>query len=174
MSLQIRPTEAKDLPAIVEVYNHAVRETLTTLDTEQRSIEQMTEWLAAHRRGRYCAFTGTIDGEVVGYTSLSPFAPRGGYLASAEASTYVSPNAQGRQVGGQLTRFVTEEAVRRGFTTVLGMLTANNDASRRMIERIGYSPAGEWKAIGVKNGVLIDMLLYQYRIAANEAGYERL
>ena len=174
MTLHIRPTEEGDLPALTAIYNHAVEQTLTTLDTDPKSLEQMARWLADHDGERYCAVTAVDDGAIVGYASLSPFAPRGGYLASAEVSTYVAPEAQGRGVGARLTRFVTDEAVRRGFTTVLGMLTANNHASQRMIERIGYKPSGAWSAIGVKQGVLIDMLMFQYRIPQNEAGFERL
>lgn len=174
MTLHIRPTEVGDLPALVRIYNHAVERTLTTLDTDPKSLEQMAKWLADHQGGRYCAVTAVDAGEVVGYASLSPFAARGGYLASAEVSTYVAPAAQGGRIGARLTQFVTDEAVRRGFTTVLGMLTANNHASRRMIERIGYEPSGAWNAIGVKHGVLIDMLMYQFRIPENEAGFERL
>src|SRR5581483_7650310 len=40
----IRPARAEDLPRLVEIYNHYVRETAITFDLEPWSVEQRRPW----------------------------------------------------------------------------------------------------------------------------------
>ncbi|QTR04058.1 hypothetical protein J7S33_03440, partial [Saccharothrix algeriensis] len=44
----VRAATAADLEAVRAIYNHAVRHTDATLDTEEKTAEQMVAWLAAH------------------------------------------------------------------------------------------------------------------------------
>jgi len=173
--MHLRPIARADLPRIAEIYNAAVP-TLATMDTEPCLPDYWEVWFEEHDdAGRYCGFAccDTAD-VVVGFVSLSPFARRGGYQASAEISIYIDSKAQESGVGDALCAFITGEARERGFTMVLGMFTANNERSRRILKRCGYELAGSINGIAVKNGTLIDMEMWQYPIPDNWAGLERL
>lgn len=99
----VREATATDLEDVRAIYNHAVRHTDATLDTEEKTPEQMAMWLAAHG-GRNAAVVAERDGQAIGYGTLSPFAARGGYLPSTEISIYIAPDAQGMPGGWWTSR----------------------------------------------------------------------
>lgn len=61
----MRPAVEDDLPALLAIYDHAVENTLATMDTEPRTAEQMRQWLHAHGGVRYVARVAEVDGAVV-------------------------------------------------------------------------------------------------------------
>ncbi|WEH33237.1 GNAT family N-acetyltransferase [Streptomyces sp. AM 4-1-1] len=168
--LVIRRLETADLAAVREIYNHAVRRSTSTLDTEEKTTAQMRQWLDHHDE-RYPAVAAESDGVVVGYGSLSQFASRGGYRASAEISVYVGPGFQGRGVGTRLCHWLTRHAEETGFTGVLAVITAGNTRSTRLFRDAGYTYSGVLNDIGYKHGSLVDLELYQRGFPANRARY---
>ncbi|MCX4823164.1 GNAT family N-acetyltransferase [Streptomyces sp. NBC_01142] len=166
----IRRLEAEDLTAVREIYNHAVRRSNSTLDTEEKTPGQMLQWLD-HHGDRYPAVAADIDGRLVGYGSLSQFASRGGYRASAEISVYVDPRFQGVGVGTALCGWLTRHAEDTGFTGVLAVITSDNTRSRRLFTHAGYTYTGVLNDIGYKRGSLVDLALYQRGFPANRARY---
>ena len=44
----IRPATEKDVPVITEIYNEAVRNTIATFDTEEKSVEDRLNWFPSH------------------------------------------------------------------------------------------------------------------------------
>lgn len=167
----IRNAAAADLEDVRAIYNHAVRSTDATLDTEEKSLEQMTSWLAAHG-GRNPAVVAERDGRVIGYGTLSPFAARGGYFPSTEISIYIAPEAQGMGVGGALTGFLVEFAREEGYSTIISFNTDTNIASIRMIERYGFVRTGLIQHIGVKLGKLVNLAVFQLIFPENLPRYQ--
>ena len=41
---RIRPAQRTDVPAMLAIYNHAIRHTTATYDYEPRTLEQRFEW----------------------------------------------------------------------------------------------------------------------------------
>ncbi|KAB1935296.1 N-acetyltransferase [Micromonospora sp. ALFpr18c] len=156
----IRPLTPGDLPEVTRIYNHAVRNTTATLDTDEKTVADMAGWLD-HHDDRYRAIGLEHDGRLIGYGCLSPFASRGGYRVSAEISIYVAPESHGAGIGRQLCAWLSYHAEEAGFTTVLGLTTSTNTASIRMLEAVGYVPGGALTRIGRKHGELIDLAIYQ-------------
>ncbi|MEV6394797.1 GNAT family N-acetyltransferase [Streptomyces sp. NPDC051907] len=171
--LVIRRLVTADLAAVLEIYNHAVRWSTATLDTQEKTPAQMRHWLDGHDE-RYPAVAAEADGKVVGYGSLSQFAARGGYRASAEISVYVDPRSQGVGVGTALSRWLTRHAEEAGLTGVLAVITSDNTRSRRLFGNAGYTYTGVLSDIGYKRGTLVDLALYQRSFPANRARYAGL
>ena len=65
MKLTIRLAEARDLPAIVEIYNQAVKLRYATADLSPVTVEGRTAWLAEHDPARNPVFVAESDGAVV-------------------------------------------------------------------------------------------------------------
>lgn len=160
----VRPIRPGDLAAVGAIYNDAVRSTDATLDDRERTPAQLRAWFAAHG-GRYPVVVAARGDRVVGYASLSPFAARGGYLASAEISVYVDEHARGTGVGRSLVAALHEHAEQANFSTVLALVTATNTASRRLFASAGYRENGVIQEIGVKLGRLIDLVVLQRSFA---------
>ena len=167
----IRHAAVADLEDVRAIYNHAVRHTDATLDTEEKTAEQMSTWLAAHG-GRNAAVVAERDGRVIGYGTLSPFAARGGYFPSTEISIYIAPDAQGMGVGSALTGFLVDFARKERYSTIISFNTDTNIASIRMIERYGFVRTGLIQHIGVKLGKLVNLAVFQLVFPENLPRYQ--
>ncbi|PZT71866.1 MULTISPECIES: GNAT family N-acetyltransferase [unclassified Streptomyces] len=167
----LRPLTAADLPDVQATLRHAVHHTDATLDYREKSLDELGAWLTAHH-GRYPALAADAGGRFAGYGTLSPFSARKGYLASAELSVYLAPDARGRGVGSALCTRLTKEAERAGMSTVVAFISSGNEASRRMVLRNGYRHEGVLRKIGYKRGHLIDLDIYQHTFPRNCARYD--
>jgi L-amino acid N-acyltransferase YncA len=156
----VRPVRSTDLPSVLEIYNHAVQHSDATLDDTEKSLGDMRSWLG-HHDDRYPAVCAEVNGGFAGYGSLSPFAARGGYLASAEISIYVSPGHYGNGVGKALCSWLTDYAERAGYSTVIAFITSTNTVCLRMVQGLGYQDHGTLASIGYKLGRLVDLRVYQ-------------
>ena len=161
MTLQLRPLTAADAEAAAAIYNDSVRDTDAALDMAERTHEEALRWIGEHSGPRYPALGATIDGELAGYGTLSPFARRAGYLASAEISIYVAPHRKRVGVGRALCAALTRDAEGAGLSTVLALITSTNVASHRLFASAGYEHTGTMRHIGYKLGRLVDLDVLQ-------------
>lgn len=172
MTVEIRRLADADLPAAAAIYNHAVRHTDATLDTEDRTVDSARRWLAEHGSRRYPALGAFLGDELAGYGTLSPFARRPGYLASAEISVYVAPDRTRRGIGSALCAALTGHAEVVGLSTVLAIVTSTNAASQRLFGAAGYVRTGTMLRVGYKLGRLVDLDIMQRVFDANLARYD--
>jgi L-amino acid N-acyltransferase YncA len=172
MSVELRGLTAADAAAAAAIYNHAVLNTDATLDTEQRTEEAAKDWIIEHSAERYPVLGAFVDGRLAGYGTLSPFARRAGYLASAEISLYVAPEHHNRGIGTALCAQLTKHAERVGMSTVLALITATNEASQRLFVKAGYQLNGSMQAIGHKLGHLVDLNIMQKLFPENFSRYD--
>ena len=62
---------------------------MVTFDLVERSPEEQRAWMSEHS-GVYALLVAEIEGDVVGFASLSPYRTRPGYSTTAEDSIYVA------------------------------------------------------------------------------------
>jgi L-amino acid N-acyltransferase YncA len=125
----IRPATVADVADISRIYNQAVLNTTATFDTEPETIEARGRWLAAHTDPGRPVLVATLDGEVVGWASLSTWSDRCAYAASVEASTYVDEAHQRCGIGPRLTETVLEAGRAAGVHAVLARICTENVAA---------------------------------------------
>jgi len=162
LSVQIRKAERKDIDGILSIYNEEVENGIATLATEPMTPEDGMRWLAEHEGGNRCAFVAVLDGQVVGYVSLSRFSPRGGYDRTAELSIYVAKPFRGQGIAGQLMAFILRRAeADPAAHAVVSIITADNTASRNLHEKFGFRHIGRLKEAGWKFGIALDVDYYE-------------
>ena len=98
----IRTAEIQDLPALLEIYNYEVVNGTATFDTEPKTLEQREEWFYAHNIDNYPLIVAEMDGQAVGYASLSQFRPKDAYRTTVELSIYIAPQYRGRGIANRL------------------------------------------------------------------------
>lgn len=164
----IRPVTHDDNMSLREIHHWAVNNTTATMDTEPRSPDAQSAWIDAHDGDPYPALvaedaTGDpgMVGQVLGYASLSPYIPRPGYRTTAEVSVYVHPNWQGVGVGQQLLTALTREARRRGFVSLVSLISEDNTASLRLHQAQGFERAGTLRQAGRKFDRWVDVTFMQ-------------
>ena len=85
-------------------------------------------WLL-DRPERYPVLVGERDGEIVGWSSLSQWSPRGAYARTAEVSVYVDGPQRGNGYGRELLAAVVDLAPELGAGTLLAPIVEANPAS---------------------------------------------
>jgi L-amino acid N-acyltransferase YncA len=147
---------------MLEIYNDAVVETTATFDLEPRSPEAQTAWLAEHVPP-YPVIVCENDGQVLGWGSLSPYAVRPAYRFAAELSVYVDKGARRRGTGEGLLRQLMLLGDTHGLHTLVAKITAENEASIRLAEKVGFRQTGLLEEVGYKFDRWLNVAIYQYR-----------
>ena len=156
----VRRALTADAGAIARVYNHYVRTSVATFDTEAKTVEDRASWLA--RRGpEHPVLVAERDGQVVGWGSLSPWGERAAYRYSVEISTYVDADAIGDGVGPTLAAALIAEARALGHHAVLSRVVADNEPSLKMSARLGFTQVGRLHEVGFKFGRWLDLILFE-------------
>jgi phosphinothricin acetyltransferase len=165
VTIGIRAALDRDLEAINAIYNHYVRTTAHTFELEPLSLDGQRRWLQDHPpRGRYRVLVGTVDREVVGYVSSSPYRPRGAYQTSVETSVYVAPSWQGRGVGSRLYAALFGALAGEDVHRAYAGITMPNPASVALHERFGFARAGYFTEQGRKFGRYWDVAWFEKRL----------
>src|SRR6476619_6682004 len=120
--MRVRECADGDLPAILEIYNHAVLHSTATADVEPHTLEQRREWWQSRVRDGLPVIVAEDGDRVLGWGSLSRYHARYGYRFSVENSVYVHPDARQRGVGRLLLDELIVRARDGGFHTIVASL----------------------------------------------------
>lgn len=97
--VQVRAATEADLGSLTDLYNHYVRETPITFDTEPRTPEQRRSWLLSHPEDgphRLLVARDRTNRSLLGYVTSTPFRIKPAYATSVEVSVYCAREAIGR------------------------------------------------------------------------------
>lgn len=149
----VRLAEAADLPAVAEIWNDVIRNTLQTFTTAEKTVEGLATLEPI--------FVAEADGEIVGFAVYFPFRSGPGYVRTIEHSIYLSPAAQGRGVGRALMAALEDHARKAGYHVLISGMSAANPGGIAFHEKIGFEVVGRLSEVGYKNGQYIDLVLAQ-------------
>ncbi len=162
VDVSVRRAKRKDLFTITAIYNDAIRTSISTFDTEERTIKAQREWFESHGPMRPL-LVAESDGRVIGWTALSDWSDRDGYVETVELSLYVLEKYRGRGVGTELMRAILDAAASDAVNihTIIAMITEGNARSVRLHEKFGFRSIGRMREVGEKFGRRLDVVLMQ-------------
>ncbi len=156
----IRPATLQDLESITAIYNEAIETTTATFDMQPKTIEQQQKWFEAHD-DRHPIIVAEIDGQVVGWVSLTAWSDRPAYDETAESSFYVKQDFRGQGIGRQLKQSIIERAKKLGYYTLIARVADGSHASLALNNEFGFVHIGTMKEVGKKFGKRIDVHIFQ-------------
>jgi L-amino acid N-acyltransferase YncA len=157
-SVELRPLEPEDWPAVADIYWDGMRDGLATFQTE---VPSWKEWDAAHLRDH--RLVATLLGEVVGWAALSAASTRRCYAGVAENSVYVAREAQGLGIGRALLETLIADAEAAGIWTIQTSIFPENRASLALHERCGFRVVGTRERVARRDGVWRDTVFLERR-----------
>jgi len=161
MNVAIRRVEQGDLPALLEIYNHYVRETPVTFDIEPRTLAQRQAWLDTFAAsGRYQCFVALKDGQPVGWASSHRYNERAAYDTTVASSIYLAPDATGQGLGRRLYAVLFDALKAADVHRLFGGITLPNEASVRLHRSFGFELVGTYPEVGRKFGRYWDVAAY--------------
>lgn len=156
--LTLRPMMGADAPAVLSIYGAGIATRTATFETE---VPPWERWDRSHLDS--CRLVAETDGSVVGWAALSPVSDRCVYGGVAEASVYVAEEARGRGIGTLLLRALVEASEADGFWTLQAGVFPENEASLRILDRVGFRVVGRRERLGRLGATWRDVLLLERR-----------
>lgn len=164
MSTKVRPVASADLPAITDIYAHAVIHGTASYEYDPPSLAEMTARHDALIAARYPYIVAVDeDGAILGYAYAGAFRTRPAYRFIVEDSIYIAPHAQGRGVGRILLAELIAQCEALGFRQMIAVIGDGevNQASVKLHEAMGFTHAGPIVGSGFKHGRWCDTVLMQ-------------
>jgi phosphinothricin acetyltransferase len=159
--ITIRRVQQGDLPALLDIYNHYVRETAITFDVEPRTLQQRQAWFDGFATsGRYQCFVAVRDGRAIGWASSHPYHERAAYDTTVMSSVYLAPEFCGQGLGRDLYTTLFKVLDREDIHRVVVGISLPNEASIRLHLAFGFEEAGIYREVGRKFGRYWDVATY--------------
>lgn len=157
----IRSTKPEDAASIANIYNHYVKNTAISFETEIVSPEEIASRIREVTDAGLPWVVCERDGQVVGYAYASKWKGRCAYRYSVESSVYVAADHTGQGVGTELYAALLERL--RGGTThvVIGGIALPNEGSQALHERFGFRKVAHFEQVGFKFERWIDVGYWQ-------------
>jgi len=145
----IRTLEATDWTAVREIYAEGIATGQATLES---SSPEWEVWDRSHTTDlRFVAVSD--EGEIAGWTALTPVSGRCVYAGVAEVSVYVGSRFRGQKIGDMLLKHLITQSEMRGYWTLQAGIFPENLASMNLHASNGFRLIGFRENIGKMNGV---------------------
>ena len=164
----IRVAVAADRAAIDAIYAHYVRTSTCTYQEEAESDAARLAWFEAHGE-RHPLTVLERDGEILGWAALSSWKDRSAYRFTCELSVYLRHDVHGQGLGRRLLADLIERATALGYHVLIGGISADQTASIRLHERLGFTRVAHFHETGRKFGCWLDVVYYELRLGAPRA-----
>lgn len=158
--LSIRLATLRDLPAINAIYNYYVRHSTCTYQIESESDEGRLTWFMAHG-AKHPITVAEVDGQVVGWGSLSRYRTREAYDRTVENSVYVRNDMHRRGIGSRLLKDLIDRGRAAGHHTIVALIDGDQVGSIQLHGKHGFLKVGHLKQLGYKFGRWLDVVYMQ-------------
>ena len=167
-SFEVRPATERDLPHMLEIYNHYVLNSTVTFDEDRLTLKEMrTKFRDVERLGFPWLVAVSPTGMILGYAYVTPWKAKAAYRYTVEDSIYLSPAATGKGIGRALMSRMLDDATAAGIKEVIAVIADKGaDASIAMHESFGFTKIGEMGKVGFKFGRWLGTVLMQKSLKA--------
>ena len=155
----IRDALEADLPAIVHIFNDAIRSRVSTAQLEVVSVEERLPWLRQHSPESYPLWVAEIDREIAGWLSFHTFIPRQAYRSTAEIGVYVDEKFRRIGVGRALLEKAIVHSSSLGIKALVGCIFAHNHPSLALFAKLGFERWGFLPRIAQVDNVARDLIV---------------
>lgn len=160
LSIKIRKATIDDIQGITIIYNEAIKNTVSTFDTEEETISKQKKWFKEHGP-KNPIIVAEQDMDIVGWTALSKYSTKCAYSDFAEISLYIKKEKQGQNIGKKLIKKIVEEGKKAGLHALIAQITERNKISIHLHESVGFHHVGVLKEAGFKFGKRLDVYLME-------------
>lgn len=157
--MNIRPMLPDDWPAVAAIYEEGMHSGIATFEQELPSWDY---WNEHHLQVLRFVATDEQD-KVIGWVAVSPISSRPSYRGVIELSLYIASRAARQGVGSTLLQHLIEQSEQQGFWTLISGIFSENQASRKLHEKMGFRLLGFREKVGQLNGQWRDVCLYERR-----------
>jgi L-amino acid N-acyltransferase len=161
----IRPATQADMASVCDLYNALIPTTTVTWTNSLQTLDERLDWFDSQTQMSLPVFVAeSADGSVIGFTSYGSFRGDGkkpGYRFTVEHTIHIAQDQWGSGVGRALLLALIERARTDGLHVMVGAIDAENEASLRFHERLGFTEVARMPQVGRKFDRWLDLVLVQ-------------
>ena len=163
--MRIEDATDDDVPAVVAIYNQVLLTSTAIYREEPATIEERQAWNETRKKNGYPLLVArTDDAPVAGFATFGDFRAWPGYRFTVEHSVHIAEGLRGQGIGTALMQVLLERGTALGKHVMVAGIDADNGASIRMHERLGFEQTGHLKEVGFKFGRWLDLVFMQRRL----------
>lgn len=155
--MNIRPANAHDLPAMLNIYNDIIQNTTAVWQYEPHTLEMRQEWFATKQQLGHPVFVAELQGEILGFSTFGPFRQWQGYRFTVENSVYVAAESRGKGIAKLLMPPLILAAREMNIHAIVAGIESTNTASILLHEKFGFVEVAHFKEVGHKFGSWMDL-----------------
>jgi L-amino acid N-acyltransferase YncA len=158
----IRPAQPRDVAAITDIYDEAVRYGTASFEIDPPDEEEMRRRYEALRAGGYPFLVAELGAAIAGYACAGPYRARPAYHWSIEDTIYIARQSQRRGLGRALLERLIIDAEKSRFRQMIAVIgDSANAASIELHRAAGFRMVGTFDNVGFKFGRWLDSVLMQ-------------
>ncbi|MEO0677181.1 MAG: N-acetyltransferase family protein [Pseudomonadota bacterium] len=158
--MTIRPAASADLPAVAEIWNHAIRETVQTFNSIEKTLPELETLLSERQSAGHALLVADVGG-VLGFGTYGQFRGGVGYSHTMEHTLYMADAARGQGLGRAMMVALEAHARAGGAHSLIGGIAGDNVSGITFHERMGYDRIATLPEVGFKFGRWMDLVLLQ-------------
>ena len=175
----IRDAIEDDFEAVTAIYNEVLLNSTAIYRDEPATVAERIELWQSRNRQNYPSLVACEplakqpltkeDDQVIGFASFGDFRAWPGYRFTVEHTVHVHASWRGKGVGSALVQALIPRAEALGKHVMIGGIDAENVASLRFHERLGFERVAHFKEVGFKFGRFLDLVFVQRVIDAPQS-----
>ena len=156
----IRDCTVADAQAIARIYNEHIPAGASTMDTEPKTVEDMTALIQGFN-DRETILMLEDDGDILGWGIIKRYSDRIGYRVSCETSVFLRGDQIRKGYGTRMKLALIDRCKEWGYHHLVAKIIAANENSISYNERLGYEVVGRQREIGFRDGKWQDVVIMQ-------------
>ncbi len=160
---EIRPATIADLPDVLSIYRHYVRNTVVTFDEQPPTLRAYrSRFEHTQKLGYPFIVAESPHGEILGFARVAPFRDKSAFRHTVESTIYLGPAATGRGLGRVLLQELLDRCQAVGLKEVIAVIADSGaDASLALHQKLGFVESGRMGKVGFKFGRWIGIIMMQ-------------
>jgi phosphinothricin acetyltransferase len=168
--ITVRAIAPADLEPITQIYAHHVLHGTATFEEIPPSLDEMRQRSEKIRARDLPWLVAETDGAVIGYAYADRFRERSAYRFTLEDSIYIDPAHHRRGAGRALLAELVGRCEALSYRQIIAVIGDSANAGSIGVHRaLGFALVGTYKAVGLKFGGWLDVVLMQRALGVGGA-----
>jgi phosphinothricin acetyltransferase len=155
--IKVRNATEEDLPAMLEIYNEIILNTMAVWHEQAHTLEMREEWFLQKKEQGFPVLVAELKGVILGFSTIATFRPWSGFRFTVENSVYVRPENRGQGVAKLLLPALIDASKQLNIHAIVAGIEATNEVSISLHEKFGFIEVAHFKEVGFKFGRWMDL-----------------
>lgn len=169
ISVNVRPSQEEDVPAMLSIYSYSIQHGLAPFDVEPLDPAELKRRRKAMLKRRLPHLVADASGVVAGYAYAAPFRKRPAYRYTVEHSIYIHKDYRGAGIGRLLLSHLIDACAGAGCRQMIAVVDSANLPSLRLHESCGFIRSGVLRSVGFRFGRWTDSVFMQRALGLADA-----